>query len=232
MDHPGHDVGITAPRGRCIHTGALVPPRFCGAAARRTVRPCPLSSAPAPHAQVGLFLLAYLVYSAARFVAVGDLATRAGPRELDRRPRAGPRRRQRGVGPGGAERDLDHLAAQPRLPRGAAARRARRADLPLPPLAPDLRAAAQHDPRHLADLDPDLRGVPRRSPAARRHRHGRHDHRADRLRDGLGPDDQVLQRARRRAEPARRLRRRRRDRARRRRCATRSPARPRCCGAP
>ena len=54
---------------------------------------------------------------------------------------------------------------------------------------------------------------------------------ADRLRDGLEADDELLQPARGRAEPARRLRGRGRDRASRRRCATRSPRPSRCCGA-
>ena len=114
-----------------------------------------------------------------------------------------------------AHRHLGPVAPQPRLPRGAARRAAGLADLPLPPLAAALRAAAQHDPRHLADLDPGLRPVPRRAAAARRQRAGRHDQLADRLRDGLEPDDQLLQRAGRGPEPARRLRVRGRHRARR-----------------
>ena len=105
---------------------------------------------------------------------------------------------------------LNHLYLIAQLGRPA-----RRADLPLPPLRAPVRGAAQHDPGDLADLRAGLRAVPRRAAAAGRHRPGGHDHDADGLRDGLQPDDELLQRARRRPEPARRLRRRDRRRGRR-----------------
>ena len=149
---------------------------------------------------------------------------RPGPRQLDHGPREQPRRRGRVLGPDDAHRHLDPLAPQPRLPGRPARRPAGRPDLPLPPLTAALRAAAQHDPRHLAALDPGLRPVPRRPAAARRQRPRRHDQLADGLRDGLEPDDGLLQRARRRPEPARRLRVRRRHRPSPRRSATRSPS--------
>ena len=50
---------------------------------------------------------------------------------------------------------------------------------------PALRPAPQHDPGHLAALDPGLRRLPGRAAAAVGQRPGRHDHDADRLRDGL-----------------------------------------------
>ena len=129
------------------------------------------------------------------------------------------------------DRHLGPVAAQPRLPRGPARRAAGRADLPLPPLAAAVRAAAQHDPRHLAAVDPGLRPVPGRAAAAGRQRARRHDQLADRRRDRLEPHDELLQRARGRAEPARRLRVRGRHRGRRVGPQPARSRRSRICGA-
>ena len=223
--------GRPRPRGRDSRTGlsgdptvTLVPPRLYGRAAANRFRPMPAAIAQLPssvariakssgaRSQVGLFLLAYFVYSAARYVMVGDLGAAQAHAEwiVDLEQDFGVATEasvQKAL-----HGHLDAVAPQPRLPRRAARGRPRRADLPLPPLAPGLRPAAQHDPGHLADLRPGLRRLPRRAAAAGRHGPRRHDLRADRLRDGLQPDDRLLQRAGRRAQPARRLRRRRRDR--------------------
>ena len=155
--------------------------------------------------ELALFVAAYLVYTAARWIFVGDLAearehayriveTRAlrgrGDRRIDP-ARAGARRRE--------------LAAEQHLPGRAARRPAGRADLAVSPLAADLPPAAHDGDRDLADRRADLRAVSRRASAPggdRHHRHGqqRGRRRADR------PLDRLLQPVRRRSEPARRLR--------------------------
>ena len=126
--------------------------------------------------QLGIFLVAYLVYSAARWLTVGDLgvATANAHWIVDLEHTSASQIEasvQASLTGTWMMWVLNHLYLAAQLVVAP-----RRAGLPLPPLAADLRAPAQHDPRDLADLDPRLRGVPRRAAAARGHRHGRHDH--------------------------------------------------------
>jgi NADH dehydrogenase len=145
----------------------------------------------------------------------GRSLDRDRPRRVDREPAGEHRRQRRGLRAGGAQRHRGDLGAQQPLPRGAADRRARHADLALPPQPRAVREAAQHGAGDVADRDADLRAVPGRAPAARRHRDARHDHAGRRRAARLVADDVLLQPARRGPQPARRLRARRRRRARR-----------------
>ena len=135
--------------------------------------------------QIGLFLLAYLVYSAARWLTVGDLGAAKAHADWivrleDHLGVSDEASVQRAL-----DRHVRDLGAEPPVPRGPADRRPRRPRLPLPPLAPALRAPAQHDPRDLAHLHPGVRAVPGRPAAPGGHRPRRHDLHADGLRDGL-----------------------------------------------
>ena len=104
----------TPPVGSYPHRRSRVPALVVQAAAARvdlrsmlaaTPLPRPTSAlrlpfSPRARAQIGLFLLAYLVYSAARFVTIGDLPSAQDHARLDRRPRALDRHRRRGLGAG------------------------------------------------------------------------------------------------------------------------------------
>ena len=151
-----------------------------------------------------LFLGAYLLYSTSRYVSVGRHHDGHRPRPLGRRPAEEHRRQRRELGAGGARRHRGDLDPQQPVPAAQIVvvpgtliylyRRNHDA----------LRQAAQHGPGDLADRDADLRPLPRRPAAARRHRHARHDHQRRRRPARLRADDLLLQPAGRRAEPARR----------------------------
>ena len=156
---------VVQARSSAAGGGAYLPSMLAATSPLPTSRVLARTPLPRPRAQIGLFLLAYLVYSAARYLTVGDLASATGHADwimTSSTTSASPPR------PRSSRRCtgtwvlwlLNHayLAAQLVVAAG-------RADLPLPPLAAALRAAAQHDPGHLADLDPGLR---RSSPSRRR----------------------------------------------------------------
>ena len=136
-----------------------------------------LPFSPRARAQIGLFLLAYLVYSAARFVTIGDL-----PDAQDHARWIVNLENATGTGVEASVQNafdgtwvmwiLNHLYLIAQLgviPAVLIFLYKRNTQI--------YAHAAQHDPGDLADLGPGLRPVPRRSPAAGRHRHHRHDHR-------------------------------------------------------
>ena len=107
---------------------------------------------------------------------------------------------------GALDSSLARVDLQPPVPDRPARRDPGRADLPVVPLPADLPDAAQHDPGDVAAVGAGLRPVPGRSAAAGRHRDRGHDQHAHRHGHELERVDELLQRARRGAEPARRLR--------------------------
>ncbi len=70
--------------------------------------------------ELRMFLVAYLVYTAARWIFVGDLGGGEGARSLDLRPRAGRRHGRRGLRPGRSTRPSCRGASQQPLPGRAA----------------------------------------------------------------------------------------------------------------
>jgi hypothetical protein len=141
------------------------------------------------------------------------LAVRRRPRRgtraraLDRRARALGGPGDRTPGPGRPRLPRRRAAVELHLPRRPIRRAPGRADLALPPRTPRLPAPSQHRRADLADRHPDLWPLPRRPAAPRRH--GLHRHRQPTAGSGADrPLDDLLQPARRRPQPARRLRRR------------------------
>ena len=95
-----------------------------------------LSISPAARAQLGIFLFAYLLYSAARFVTIGDLGVAQANADwiMDLQDDLGVSVEQSVQQ--APHRHLDPVAAQPPVPRRPARRAPRLAGLPLPALAP------------------------------------------------------------------------------------------------
>ena len=186
-----HRVGLSVLEPAPTPTGTLVSPplwrpgserRFTSMLAASPIRPSSvlrLPFSPRARAQIGLFLLAYLVYSAARFVTIGDLGVGQGQRPLDRRPpelaaaSASRRRcRARSTAPGSMW-IFNHLYLIAQL--GVIPAALIFLWFRSPQHLPD---AAQHDPRDVAAVGAGLRPVPGRSPAAGRHRDRGHDQHA------------------------------------------------------
>ena len=170
-----HQVGLSVLEPAPTPTGTLVSPplwrpapkrRFTSMLAATPIRPSSvlrLPFSPRARTQIGLFLLAYLVYSAARFVTIGDLSSAKDNAHwivnLQNSLHIGVESSVQGA--------LDTLLAgldlQPPVPDRPARRDPGGPDLPVVPQPGDLPDAAQHDPRDVAAVGAGLRPVPGRS---------------------------------------------------------------------